>query len=796
VERVLGFDQLEDAKEKLSRLEQKVRDFGFSVPEVVPLLASQFSLPLADPDLPRTVSPQKRRQQTLSVFAEWLVKEAQHEPMMAVWEDLHWADPTTLELLGLVIERAAETETPLFSLLTFRPDEFQPPWPGLSATKVALARLERPAVEEMIMKITGGRSLPRKVVEEIVERTEGVPLFVEELVQTVLDSGSVREEADHFVIAGPSLPVAIPATLEDSLMSRLDRLGAAKPIAQRGAILGRTFSQDLLRAVLDSDTQDESKRAEAWRRSKRCLTQLVEAGILRQKRNRQPTYEFKHSLIQKAAYESLLKEVRPKYHLQTAQVLETEFPHIAETQPELVAHHFSEASKHSRALDYWQKAGERARDRSANKEAIHHFGEALKVLEVLPENEERYRRELVLRIASITPLISVEGYVADATSRTAERALALCRALGDVERLFPVLYLLWVTRLVGAKYAEALRLSEDFTKEANNRNDSATRLMSHRLRGFSQFITGGLAAAQDHLEHSLKLYDPKLHSELKNQGYGQDPRCACEAFMALVRWLRGYPDDEVKWSRIALEHAEQARHSNTWGYVLCFGGATSAVFRKDVVNARRHGLALTTFSTQEALPVWSGYGRVLYGWALAQTPAIDDGIEQMKTGLIDFEDKASNEASPGSLHMGFMKSFLVSLLGEGYVRLGRADEGLEQFDAAWSFAEASGEAFWKAEILRLKGELLRADHKSDTKCQEAEVCFLKALEIASGQGAKSLELRAAISLSRLWREEKPSAALEILQETYDSFTEGFDSVDLLEARRLLDQLAGNVRAGV
>ena len=287
LERLLGFEQLEGAGEKLDRLEEKLRALGFSLPDVIPLLASQFSLPLPDRYASPQLSAEQKRQQTLNVLVDWLLKEAEREPLMAVWEDMHWADPSTIELLGLIIERAGKSEAPLLTLMTFRSDEFQPPWTALaSATEVVLGRLERPDVEEMIRRITNGRSLPLEVVDQIVERTDGVPLFVEELLQTVLDSGSVRTEGDHFVIARPSSPIAIPERLEDLLMSRLDRLGAAKMIAQRGAILGRAFSQDLMRAVLDTDAQDQHRSdeqtAEVWRRAERCLTQLVEAGVLRQ----------------------------------------------------------------------------------------------------------------------------------------------------------------------------------------------------------------------------------------------------------------------------------------------------------------------------------------------------------------------------------------------------------------------------------------------------------------------------------------------------------------------------------
>lgn len=799
LERLLAFDQLEDVGEKLDRLSHKLHGLGFSLPDVVPLLASQFSLPLLDRYPPPNLTAQKKRQQTLSVLVEWLLKEAQHEPLMVVWEDLHWADPSTIELLGLVIEEVAKTETPLLTLLTFRSGEFEPPWTALASTmEVSLRPLERPDIEEMIGRITEGRSLPGEVVDQIVVKTGGVPLLVEELLRTVLDSGFVRDEGDHFVIARPSSPMTIPATLEDWLIARLDRLGAAKAIAQRGAILGRTFSQDLMRAVLDTDAAGGDEGTEAWRHAEQCLAQLVEAGVLRQGRGAQTTYEFKHALIQDAAYQSLLKRTRQAYHLRTARVLETQFAQVAETQPELVARHYTEAFQLEKALDYWQKAGERARDRSANREAIHHFAEAHKVLEALPESEARDRRELVLRIANVTPVIAVEGYVAQTIARTAERALVLCRKLGDVDRLFPVLYTLWANQIVGGRYTDALRLTEEFFREASDQQDAAPRLMSHRLRGISLCMDGKLTLAEGHLRDSLNLYDSQRHGELKNQGYGQDPRSTCEAFMALVRWLRGYSNDAAEYSSKALEDAEQAKHTNTWGYVRCFGAATFEAFRRNVAGTAEHASELIKFAKREGLPVWLAYARVLHGWTLAQIDRVEDGIAEMKTGLVDFEDTSLTTTASTSLHMGFMRSFLLSLLGETYGNSGRSDEAFATLDAASSFAEATGEAFWKAELQRLRGELVlqAGSRPSGSKYQEAEACFLQAREIASTQGAKALELRAAISLGRLWCREKPFEARQILQEAYDAFTEGFDSVDLSAARRLLDEMPGHVRVGL
>lgn len=793
LERLLGFEQLEKAGDRLERLADKLEDLGFSVPDVVPLLASQFSLPLTGV-VGSNLSAGAKRQQTFDVLVDWLVREAERRPLMTVWEDLHWADPSTIELLDLVIDRAANTGVPLLTVMTFRSGEFQPPSTALAgATEVTLGRLERQDVEKMIERITDGRSLPQEVVDQIVEKTDGVPLFVEELVQTIIDSGFIRDEGDHFVIARPLTEMAIPATLEDSLMSRLDRLGAAKVIAQRGAILGRAFSQDLMRAVLDTDARNAPERAEGWRRAEECLAQLVDAGVLFQRRTAQTTYEFKHALIRDAAYQSLLKRTRQAYHLQTARVLETQFAHVTETQPELVARHFTEAFQLDRALEYWQRAGERARDRSANKEALHHFSEGLTILAALPHGEDRDRRELALRIASLTPLIAVRGYNTDETASTVNRALGLGRALGEVARLFPVLYGLWVNRLVGAQYGDALQLSEAFLREARKNEDAGPRLMGHRLCGVSLFSVGRLADADSHLQDALLLYDPHRHGELKNQGYAQDPRGACEAFMAMVKWLRGYPELAAVWSRTALEHAKEARHSNTWGYVLCFGGVMPAVFRRDAASAERLGSELIRFSTEEKLPVWLAYARILHGWALSRTRLIEDGITEMTAGLADFEDTST--AASTSLHMGFMKSFLLSLLAEAYLTAGRPEEGLARLDTAWSFAEATGEGFWKAELPRLRGELLLGGGSGswDSRCEEADACFHRALDVAADQGTKALELRAVMSLSALWSGEGPSEARERLRQVYDSFTEGFDSGDLLEARRLLDETAGQPR---
>ena len=783
VERQLKFDQLKTPEERWERLEHTLTQLGLSV-EAVGLIAAELSLPFPDRYAPPPLPPQEIRRRTLSAFVAWFLKEAERQPLMAVWEDLHWADPSTIELIGQTLEQSA---TSLLTVMTYRPDEFQPPWSATAAlTEIPLTRLPRPAVEEMITRITSGAPpLQPAVISQIVAKAEGVPLFVEELLHHVVDS---------------ALPDAIPATLKSGLLSRLDRLGSAKAIAQRSAVLGRSFSQETIKAVLEAHATSEAERAEAWQGGRQCLMQLVEAGILDRRQARQTTYEFKHALIHEAAYDSLLLRDRRRHNLQTAQVLETLFPRIAEAQPEVLAHHYYEAQRPEKALEYWQKAGERARDRSADKEAIHHFSRARKVLAELPESEARDRRELTLLVACLTPLIAVDGYVAETTVKAVDCALALGRRfgekIGDIPGLFPVLYVQWVTRLVRGEYSEALRLSEDFLREADSQADAVPRLMSHRLRGFSLFVTATapLGVAHDHLQRALALYDERRDADVKTQGYGQDPRCACEAFLSLVQWLRGDSAGAEAWSRSALAHGKASNHSNTWGYVLCFGGVTFNVFRGHVARVGPAASELLTFAEKEGLPVWLAYAKVLEGWGAARAGHPEEGLGRMMKGLADF-DHPSREAAAALLGrpsqgMGFLKSFLLYLVADVHASQGRAAEGLAVLETAWSVANTTGEGFWKAEIKRLTGELLLQsnDGRRAAVHDEAAEMFRGARELAFAQGALSLELRAAVSLARMLGASADDGTREMLVDVYRRCGPGCPPDDLRQARALLTNL--------
>ena len=406
---------------RLAKLEAGLQPYGLPLAEVVPLLAGLLSVPLpAERYAALTLTPQHQKQQTLDALVAWLVAEAERQPVLVAWEDLHWADPTTLELLGLVVEQAPTV--PMLHVLTYRP-EFSPPWPQRShMTPLALNRLERPQVEALIAQRAGGKTLPAEVVQYIVAKTDGVPLYVEELTKMLLASPLLREEVDQYGLTGPLHTVAIPDTLQDALMARLDQLQTAKEVAQLGAVLGREFAYALLQAIAPQD--EDTLQA--------GLAQLVAAELLYQ-RGRPPRarYIFKHALIQDAAYASLLKSTRQQVHQQIAQVIEARFPALVETQPELVAQHYTAAGCTEQAVHYWQRAGEHASDRSAHLEAISHLTTGIELLKTLPETPEHTQHALTLHIALGTALQNAKGHAAPEVEHAYTQARALCQQVGE-----------------------------------------------------------------------------------------------------------------------------------------------------------------------------------------------------------------------------------------------------------------------------------------------------------------------------------------------------------------------------
>jgi class 3 adenylate cyclase/tetratricopeptide (TPR) repeat protein len=550
VQRLLRFHHDDPPETKLNKLEQGLRTYSLPLEEVIPLFAALLSVPLLERYLPLNLTPQQQRQQTQEALVAWMLEEAERQPVLAVWEDLHWIDPSTLELLNLLIDQTPTVS--MLSVLTFRPD-FVPPWTTRShMTPITLNRLERPQVEAIVTRLVGGKALPSKVVEHIVEKTDGVPLFVEELTKALLESGLLHEEADRYTLTGPLSAVRIPATLQDSLMARLDRLPTIKEVAQLGAALGREFVYEMLRALAPMEEQMLQDG----------LSQLVKAELLYQ-RGRPPRarYIFKHALIQDIAYTSLLKATRQQVHQQIAELLKTQFPEIVETEPELLAHHYTEAGSYEQAVTHWQRAGQRAAQRSANQEAISHLSQGLELLALLPETPGRTQQELDMQMILGPALMATRGYAAPEVHQAYSRARELCQHVGAAPELFPVLWGLWLFYLGQAEHEEARELGEQCLTLAQNLQDSAFLLEAHLALGVSFFYLGELLQARTHLEQGIALYDPQQHHALALRYGGFDPATCSLAYAGWTLWMLGYADQALQRGDEALTLAQKLAHS-------------------------------------------------------------------------------------------------------------------------------------------------------------------------------------------------------------------------------------------
>ena len=501
LQRVLGFEREDSAQLKLGKLEQTLSHYRFPQADTLPLLAALLSLPHPEGVPPLTLSPEQQKEKTLQALVRWLCEEAERQAVYCTWEDLHWADPSTLELLAFFLDQVPTAR--MLALLTFRP-EFMPPWGSRSyLSQLTLGRLGRSQVERIVANVTGGRTLPDEVVEQVVAKTDGVPLFVEELTKTVIESGVVRAVNSHYELTRPLSALAIPATLHDSLMARLDRLAEAKGIAQLGATLGREFSYELLQAV---SSVDEATL-------QRGLAQLVDAELVYQRGlPPQAHYIFKHALVQDTAYQSLLKRERQRLHQQIAHVLVERFLDTAATQPELVAHHYTEAGLIEQAVPYWQKAGERAVDRSAYVEAISHLSKGLELLKTLPETVERLHQELNLQTPLGLAFMATKNYGAPEVGKAYTRARELCRQVGETPQLAPVLYGLWIFHLMRAELPTAYEAAEQLLRLGQNTQDPALIMEGHHGLGQISYFMGKFAAAREHLEQAVALYDSRQSS--------------------------------------------------------------------------------------------------------------------------------------------------------------------------------------------------------------------------------------------------------------------------------------------
>jgi predicted ATPase/class 3 adenylate cyclase len=749
---------------KLEKLEALLARATDRLEEAVPLIGALLGIPSEARYPALNLSPQQQKQRTLEVLVEQLAGLARERPVLALYEDLHWADPSTLELLDLVVERVRTL--PVLLVLAYRP-EFRPPWTGQShVTALTMNRLGRRQGATLVDRIAG-KALPAEILEQIVARTDGVPLFVEELTRTVLESGLLRDAGERYELAGPLPPLAIPATLHDSLMARLDRLAPVKEVAQSAAVIGREFSYGLLAAV--------TERAETDLEA--ALDQLV-ASELVFRRGTPPdaTYRFKHALVQDAAYQSLLKSSRHQLHAKIAQVLECEFP---DAPAEVLAHHFTEAGLNERAVGYWHKAGERAAERSALREAAAHLGRGLELVSGLPAVPDRARHELALLLALGPVLMATKGWAAPEVEHTYLRARDLAEELADDARLFTATWNLWHHHQIGrCDLGTARRYAEETLVLARRQSDPALLLQAHHSVWTTCRNLPDLGVCLDHAEQGRVLYDPVAHRTHKFVYAGHDPGVCARITAAWSLWLLGFPDQALERAEEGLALADELAHSFSLLLALAYTFFLHQFRRAPRVALERAERAMAVSREQKAGPQFFAAGKVVRGWALAAQGQPVEGVEEVGEGLDELR----------ALGAKLRQHYYLALLAEAQGLAGRVEQALDTTARALEAVDQIGDRWYEAEIHRLKGALLLAPPEPERP--EAEICFHRGLVIAREQNAKMWELRAAMSLVRLWRDQgKRQKAHDLLAPLYDWFTEGFETADLKDAKALLDELA-------
>jgi len=766
LQRLLDLQTSDSPQQKLDKLERKLNEYGFALPEALPPFSALLSLPEPAGYPSPTQSPQRLRQKMLELLMVWLLKEAERRPVLTVWEDLHWCDPSTLEAYHLLGDQVPKAR--IFVLATARP-EYVSQWGTRPRyTQLTLGRLQYRHSELMASEVAGRSSLPADIMQQIVVKTDGVPLFVEELVKMVMESGMLEEQRGQYELSSPLPPLAIPSTLRDSLTARLDRLSAVKEVVQLAATLGREFSYELIRAVWPLDEVALQKG----------LAAMVEAELLYQSGVvSQAKYYFKHSLIQEAAYQSVLRSRRQQLHLQIARTLEEQFPVLAETEPELLARHCMAANLKEKAIVYWQRAGTMAVRRSANKEAISHLTTGLELLKALPDSPERAQQELTMLVTLGAPLAAAKGYSAPEVERTFTRARDLCQQLGEIPQLFPVMYRLSGYYLLRGEFEKALEIGEQMLGLARTAQDPDFALEAHCSMAFTLYYLGELVTAREHLRTAVTLYDPKKHQSHAFI-YGQDPGVASLSYEARVLGYLGYLEQAEAKAEQALTLAKNLAHPHSLAYAW-HNAAEVHRQRADVQMSLKCAERTLELSHEHGFPLWSALAQIYRGWALARLGRHEEALATIPRGIADYRAAGHEMAIP---------RFLV-LLAEAHGRAGQAGEGLGVLAEALVIVQRDGDRNAEAaELYRIRGELLlavSAEHQD-----EAEASLRRALDIARRQQAKSPELRATMSLARLLEKRGDrKEARAMLAAIYGWFTEGFDTATLKAAKTLLEELS-------
>jgi class 3 adenylate cyclase/tetratricopeptide (TPR) repeat protein len=769
MERAAGLAHDDTPQAKLDKLDAVLAQTSTSIEDTA-LFAEMLSLPNDGRYPALELTPEQRRQRTLEALTAQLAGLARQQPVLMIVEDVHWIDPTSLEVFGRTVDQIKTF--PALLVVTFRP-EFNAPWAGRShVMSLALNRLGERETAAIITHLVGNKELPADVMAEIVERTDGIPLFVEEMTKAVLEAES-ESEGRRTAAAVPSPALAVPASLHASLMARLDRLGPAKEVAQVGAAIGREFSHALLAAVV--------RKPETELRS--ALDRLIAAGLLfRQGVPPHATYLFKHALVQDAAYGTLLREPRRALHARIAETLESQFAEIAENQPELLARHCTEAGLIEKAAGLWGKAGQRSLERSALVEAAVQLSRALDQIAALPATPALRREQIRFQVALITPLTHVKGYAAPETQAATEQARllieqaeALGEPLDDPLLLFSVLYGFWVVSYLAINGDMLRELAAQFLTLAERQGTTAPLMIGHRLMGISLLTTGDVSEGRAHFDKAIALYDPAHHRPLAMR-FSVDAGVSILSYRSWALWSLGYPEAALADSREALKDTREIGQAATSMYAL-FHASLTHTWCGNYVAAAALDDELLTLANEKSSLFWKANGILVRGIIFALTGKASEAVQMITSGITALRSTGAT---------GF--SVYLPYLASAYANLGQFDDAWRCIGQAMTEVETTKATLFEADINRTAGEIALKSPEPDAA--KAQAYFERALAVVRKQQARSLELRAAMSMARLYRDQgKRDVARDLLAPVYGWFTEGFDTLDLKQAKALLDELS-------
>jgi class 3 adenylate cyclase/predicted ATPase len=771
MERAARITHDETAQAKLDKLDALLAQSFTPSPDAA-LLAEMVSLPNNGRYQILELTPQQRRQKTLEALTTQVEALSRSNAVVMIFEDAHWTDPTSLEAFGRTVDRLKTLRVLL--IITYRP-EFEPPWIGRPyVTALNLNRLGEREIAAMIDRVTGNKALSKSIRHDIIERADGIPLFVEEITKAVLEAEG-EGAAGSTGASIPSSSTIVPASLHASLMARLDRLGPAKEVAQIGAVIGREFPHSLLAAI--------ANKSEAELKS--AIDRLVDAGLLfRQGQPPHAKYLFKHALVQDAAYGTLLRDPRRALHARIAEILETQFDDIAELQPEQLARHCTEAGLIEKAALQWGKAGYRSLARSALVEAVAQITRALEQIATLHSTPDLRRQWIELQVALITPLVHIKGYAAPETKAAAEQAHLLIKqseALGepseDALLLFSALYGCWVSSYVTFKGDVAVELSRQFLALAEEKGTTAPLIIGHRIVGISSLFSGDIPKGRAHFDQAIAFYDPTKHRSLATR-FGVDAAVSVLCYRSWALWMLGYPETALTDTELALKEAHELGQAATLMYAQAHG-LWPQMWAGNYTAAGRLLDEAVALANEKSAMHWKTLGMIGQGCLLSSaTTNFSDAVQIISAGIAEYRSTGATVWLP----------LILSYLALAKTELGHFDDALRCLDEAMTAIQTTGERWCEAEVFRTAGQIALKVPKQDA--QKAAMLFEHALAIARQQQAKSWELRAAMSMARLWRDQgKAQQARELLAPIYGWFTEGFDTLDLKEAKALLSALS-------